>query len=191
MTTNRAPRISEIDMAKTLPGKVARTTSRAGLGGGALLIALALFLLFRGFGPGGTGATGSGTGQNTDGTAIISTAPQGASSSAQALDGDRTAAPGLTAEEKKALSGETLTVLIDEHDFLLGIPGDPAPIYRPTPLPRIVELATFTKGNSSGIRIQILRRESARASAEEELKLELDRKGIHSDAIVMPSEFVP
>ena len=98
---------------------------------------------------------------------------------------------GLTEDEKKALSGDTLTVLIDEHDYLIELPGSPDPIFRPTPMDRIVELAKLTNGDTNGTRVRILRRQSSRASAEEKLKLELERHSIHSDAIVMPSEFVP
>jgi hypothetical protein len=39
--------------------------------------------------------------------------------------------------------------------------------------------------------VKILRRENARASAEFELKSELERIGIRSDAMMMPDEFVP
>ena len=179
-------------MVKSLPGKVTRTTSRAGLGGGALLIALALFLLFRGFGPGGTGASGSGTPGDGKSSTLITTA---SSSDSTSMPSGKTADDevrgGLTTDEKKALGGETLTVLIDEHDFLMGVPGTPDMIYRPTPLSRLAELARLSKGDTNGIRVQILRRETSRASAEEELKLELSRQGIHSDAIVMPGDFVP
>ena len=183
-------------MAKTLPGKAFRGTSRAGLGGGAILIGLALFLLFRGFGPGGTGATGSGTGSESTpgGSPMITTSANGKSDSSATTTS--LAAPDringrLTEDEKKALSGDTLTVLIDEHDYLIELPGSPDPIFRPTPMDRIVELARIARGDTNGTRVRILRRQSSRASAEEKLKLELERHGIHNDAIVMPSEFVP
>jgi hypothetical protein len=186
-------------VAKTLPGKAIRTTSRAGIGGGALLIGLALFLLFRGFGPGGTGASGSGTGTGeagdgkADAMVLASTtvSQQSATDAEIAQAGlDKTRA-GLTDDEKKALNGNVLTVLIDEHDYRIQLPGTPDAVYRAAPLDRIVELATLANGDSNGIRVQILRRESARASAEEKLKLELTRKGIHEDAVVMPGDFVP
>ena len=184
---------------KNVASRVVRGTSRAGIGGGALLIGLALYLLFRGFGPGGTGASGSGTGSETDsaGKTMISTgSPSNGSPSNE--DGATTAvaAPdkiqgGLSEDEQKALSGSTLTVLIDEHDYLIELPGTPVPLFRPASLERIVELANIAKGDTNGTKIRILRRQSSRASAEEKLKLELKRKGVGADAIVMPGEFVP
>ncbi len=183
-------------MAISLTGKVVSCTSRAGSGGGAILIGLALFLLFRGFGPGGTGATGSGTGtdSSTNGSAMITKTAPGSkdfSTTTTSLAAPDSISGGMTENEKKALSGDILTVLIDEHDYLIEIPGSPDPIFRPTPLERIVELARITDGDTNGTRVRILRRQSSRASAEEKLKLELERQGIHDDAIVMPSEFVP
>lgn len=182
-------------MAKSPPGKVTRGTSRAGIGAGAILVGLALFLLFRGFGPGGTGATGSGTGTESsrEGSTMITTAAPSSESSAPRTP---LAAPdrvegGLTEDEKKSLSGDMLTVLIDEHEYLIEIPGSPDSVFRPTPLEGIVELAAMSKGDTNGTRVRILRRQSSRASAEEKLKLELERRGIHKDSVMMPGEFVP
>lgn len=176
-------------MAPTLPGKAVRKTSRAGLGGGALLIALALFLLFRGFGPGGTGQSGSGTTENdAEGAAPLATTDPRAVMSKSTTSA---AGPVLTDDERKALSGDLLTILIDEHDYLMEVPGEPTAVYRPTPLERLVELAGLTKGDTNGTRIRILRRSTARASAEQKLKLELGRAGIKDDATLMPAEFIP
>ncbi|MFO1003995.1 MAG: hypothetical protein U0936_27070 [Planctomycetaceae bacterium] len=174
---------------QSLPGRVVRTTSRAGVGGGAILIGLALFLLFKGLGPGGTGSTGSGTGPQS-GKAMISAT--GTESSSE----DAVAAPdeikgGLTNEEKKSLSSDVFTVLIDEKNFLIELPGFPDPVYREIKLPRVLELAKLVKGDSNGIRVRILRRESARASAEFDLTSGLQKVGVEKDAIIMPADFVP
>lgn len=186
--------MSKTPQQKSIPGKLFRGTTRAGIGGAAILIGLALYFMFRGFGPGGTGVSGSGTGSDpgTEGPTMISTAnPSSAAGPENSQVASIPSTDGLTDDERKALSGVTLTVLIDEHDYLIELPGTPDPIFRPTPLDRIVTLATRAKGDSNGTKVRILRRQSSRASAEERLKLELDRKGIHKDAIVMPSEFVP
>lgn len=175
-------------------GRFVRGTTRAGVGGGAILIGLALYLLFRGFGPGGTGASGSGTGSesNSDGKTVINTKdPSSLEGKTTPLVAPDPSIGGLTDDEQKALSGVTLTVLIDEHDYLIELPGTPDPIFRRTPLERIVTLATLAKGDTNGTKVRILRRESSRASAEEKLKLELDRKGIHAGAVIMSGEFVP
>lgn len=154
-----------------LPGRIVRGTSRAGMGGGAILIGLALFLLFRGFGLGGTGASGSGK-----------------ESSLAAPD---PIIGGLTDDEHKALSGNILTVLIDDYQYMIELPGKPDTIHRPTELSRIVELAGLAKGDSNGIKVRVLIRQSARASAEKKLQADLEHSGIHRDAIMMTSEFVP
>ncbi len=179
---------------KSIPGRVVRNTSRAGVGGGALLIALALYMMFRGFGPGGTGSSGSGTGPETTGGSnpqITTSAPLASDQTARALTAPDPVEGGLTDDEKKALSGDIMTVLIDEHSFLMELPAFPDPVFRPVPLERIVELATLSKGDTNGVKVRILRRETSRASAEFQLKSELERKGIRGDSIMMPSEFVP
>ena len=52
-------------------------------------------------------------------------------------------------------------------------------------------LAELAEGDTNGIRVRILRRENARASAEEKLKLELQHVGIRTGAVYMPEDFVP
>jgi len=187
--------MSKNPQQKSIPGKnLIRRTSKAGMGGGAILIGLALYLLFRGFGFGGPGPAGSGIGtesESGDTTMITKADSSSASNSTNALAAPDRIEGGLSDDEKKALSGVTLTVLIDEHDYLFEIPGTQDPMFRPTPLERIVELATQAKGDTNGTKVRILRRQTSRASAEEKLKLELGRRGIHADAIVMPGEFVP
>lgn len=177
-----------------LSGRIVRGTSRAGMGGGALLIGLALFLLFRGFGPGGTGSSGSGTGE---GSTSLSTAKASVRNDETSETSDSSlAAPdpiigGLTEDERKALSGNILTVLIDDYEYLIELPGTPVNILRPAELSRIVELASLVKGDSNGIKVRVLFRQSARASAEQQLKDELELSGIHRDAIMLTSEFAP
>jgi hypothetical protein len=178
----------------TLPGQIARGTSRAGMGGGAILIGLALFLLFRGFGPGGTGASGSGTGEGTQSTKHAKAAVGSSESSPDkdsSLAAPESVVGGLTDDERKALSGDFLTVLIDDFQYMIELPGNPDSIHRPTDLSRIVELASLAKGDSNGIKVRVLIRQSARASAESQLLADLEHSGIHRDAIMMTSEFVP
>jgi hypothetical protein len=174
---------------QSLPGRVVRTTSRAGVGGGAILIGLALFLLFKGMGPGGTGSSGSGTGPESGKTLITSKGTESPSEEAVAAPDE--VKGGLTDEEKKSLTGDVFTVLIDEKNFLIELPGDPDPVYREAQLSRVIELAKLAKGDSNGIRVRILRRESARASAEFDLTEGLHKAGIDKDSTIMPADFVP
>jgi hypothetical protein len=173
---------------QSLPGRVLRTTSRAGVGGGAILIGLALFMLFKGMGPGGTGSSGSGTGPESGKTLITSKGTESPSEEAVAAPDE--VKGGLTDDEKKSLTGDVFTVLIDEKNFLIELPGDPDPVYREAQLSRVIELAKLAKGDSNGIRVRILRRESARASAEFDLTDGLHKAGIDKDATIMPADFV-
>lgn len=178
---------------KIPPGTFVRRTSKAGMTGGAVLIGLALFMLFRGLGPGGPGTGANSDSSESTGTQISTStsSPETTPTAEKSVAAAETVAGGITDDEEKALAGNVFTVLIDEHSYLMEIPGTPDPIFRPTPLPRILELAPQAKGDTNGIRVRILRRENARASAEFELKSELERIGIRSDAVMMPGEFVP
>ena len=186
--------MSKKNEKRTLPGQIVRNTSRAGMGGGAILIALALFMLFKGFGPGGTATSGAGTGKGSTtpehAKAAVGTAetnPDGGSS----LAAHDSAVGGLTEDERKALSGDLLTVLINDFEYMIELPGNPDSIHRPAELSRIVELASLAKGDSNGIKVRVLIRQSARASAESQLLADLEHSGIHRDSIMMTSEFVP
>ena len=165
--------------------------SKAGVGGLALVFGFLLYMLFR---PGGTGGGTSATSENPDsedsrpalvsGTAVIPGA-------ATAQTSDRPDSSDLPDEDQHALKDNVLTVLIYEHSFLVRVsPGD-EPVYRPVELGRVVELALRATGDSNGIRVRIIRRESARAAAEENLKQSLKRSGIGSDALHMSEQFVP
>lgn len=184
---------------KPLIPRLVRGSSRAGVGAGAALIGLALFLLFRGFGFGP--GSGSGETQNTgeengasDSKILAANADPATESESpdeSTEPNDRPRTKGLSADEEKAVAGDVLTVLIDEHDYLMQIPGTTDVVYRRCELSRLIELAKLTKGDTNGIRVRILRRESARASSESQIKIDLAHAGISADAIVMPKEFVP
>lgn len=181
--------MSRNEHPQNLPGRVVRSTSRVGVGGAAILIGLVLFLLFKGMGPGGTGSSGSGIGPETEKTLITSKGTETPSEKAVAAPDD--VKGGLTDDEKKSLSGDVFSVMIDEKRFLLELPGDPDTVYREASLPRVIELAKLAKGDSNGIRVRILRRESARASAEFDLIDGLHKAGIGKDSTIMPADFVP
>ena len=179
--------------------RLVRGSSRAGVGAGAVLIGLALFMLFRGFGLGpgnGTGEDGSGGAANQEAEEAEILAADSAPSDKKVQEdpGNGTSPQskgGLTFDEEKAIAGNVLTVLIDEHDYLMQIPGTTDSVYRRAELARLVELAKRAKGDTNGIRVRILRRESARASAENQIKADLMHAGLTADAIVMPRDFVP
>ncbi|MBL8818917.1 MAG: hypothetical protein JNL58_23010 [Planctomyces sp.] len=187
-------------VAKSLPGKVAKTGSKATVGGTALLLALVMYLLFN-FGTGM--GTGSGNGESSselgkEPSGLASKAPASSDSPDETEPGDSKLTSlvadqlsgGMTDDEKKALSSDVLAVLIDEREYFIEIPGKD-PVYRPTQLKRILELAQNARGDSNGVRVRIIRRETARASAEEQLKLDLGRIGIGPDQIYMAETLIP
>ncbi len=184
-----------------VPGKLARGTTKAGLGAGAVVVGILLFLVFRGFGSGGTGQSGSSesSGQSADtDDALLEQSPDGSTSPDPGSDSRDTQSRGLadpeddlTPDERNALSSQVLTVLIDERQYMIQIASTPTPLFRPTTLTRIATLADRTEGDSNGIRVRILRRETSRPSAENELRDVLKTVDINEDSILMPAETVP
>jgi len=184
--------------------RMLRTSSRYGVGVGALMIGIALYLLLQGFGAGA--GTGAGTGDteqpasadsasepDTPAPANTKAATQPAASVAADKDAEAGARSltDLTADERRAISSGILTVLIDERKFLIQIADTPAPVFRSTILSRIPELVRRCSGDTNGIRVIVRRRETARPSAEADLRRDLEKLQITSDAILMPEEILP
>jgi hypothetical protein len=184
--------------------RMLRTSSRYGVGVGALMIGIALYLLLQGFGAGA--GTGAGTGDTEQPASADSAgepdtaAPantKAATQPAASVGADKDAESGarsltdLTADERRAISSGILTVLIDERKFLIQIADTPAPVFRSTILSRIPELVRRCSGDTNGIRVIVRRRETARPSAEADLRRELEKLQITSDAILMPEEILP
>ena len=182
---------------------VFKTTTRAA-SGGAVLVGVALVLLFfRGKGI-GIGVDSEG---QTDPSAETSEGEQRASqtttpefaSISNPLNSPETAQPAaegkqqpeLTIDEQVAVGQKTLGILIDERSYLLKIPGTPQDIFRPSTLDRVVQLAKMVSGDVNGIRVVILRRETARVTAEQNLKAALVEAGISANAVYMPNHFTP
>ena len=174
-------------------GGIVRGTRRASMGGGAILIGIVLFLILRGLGTPGLGP-GLGPAGSSETSSATDDAPAAVSTDVPDEEGSavstKSKGDGLNEDERKSVGVEILTVLIDGHNYLLGIPTSSEMLYRPTELKRIVELAQKVKGDSNGIRVRILRRESSRARTEVEITTELNHVGITQDEIVMPKEFV-
>ncbi|MEO2019773.1 MAG: hypothetical protein ABGZ53_36030 [Fuerstiella sp.] len=164
--------------------RVIKSTARAATGGIIVVAALLALMFFRG--------AGSGTGEGESSSPL----PTMVATESNADEAENSSEPmladgGLTADEQKALSDQVLSILIDEHDYLMVIPDDSTTIYRPMEMERLVELAQQAEGDSNGIRVRILQRESARPSAEEDLKAALASAGIDVDALYQQSEFIP
>lgn len=194
-------------MARKRPTAL-KTTTRAASGGAVLVGAVLVLLFFRG--------TGIGIGVDSEGEAeesvntpdasepsdsepsreLASVAPASGSSGSQQPDAaippkEISNQPKLSIDERVATGQKTLGILIDERSYLLRIPGTPQDVFRPSTLERLVELAKLVSGDTNGIRVTILRRETARTTAEQELKSALAAAGIGANAVYMPNDFVP
>jgi len=165
------------------PG-VVKSTVRAATGG-VIVVAALLALMFL---QGGGSGTGDADSPNAAPSMVTTESPSDPAENPIEAQLETT---GLTSDEQKALSSKVLSILIDEHDYLLAIPDDANTVYHPCDIERLVELAGHAEGDSNGIRVRILQRESARPSAEEKLKLALASAGVDVDALYQQSEFVP
>jgi hypothetical protein len=175
-------------MGSKRPG-VMKSTMRAASGGVIVVAALLALMFFRGTGTGDGDAETAGTPDASPGNTLVSTETTPGNSKNPVVPRDESG--GLTPDEQKALSGKVLGILIDERSFLLAVPDGESEIYKPIKLQRLTELAKLADGDSNGIRVRVMRRESARMSAEAGIKQALQSVGIGDDAIYMPAEFVP
>ncbi|MEZ6124300.1 MAG: hypothetical protein R3C49_14165 [Planctomycetaceae bacterium] len=170
---------------------VIRTTTRAASGGAVVVVALLALMFFKGIG-GGTPT--DGTSKESDANPPLASADPTVTPK---IIPDEEPVPvaeapgGLTQDEQAALSGPTLGILIDERSFLLEVPADSRSVFRPASMERLVELAAKTTGDTNGIRVRILQRETARPSAMQNLTRALEATGIRENAIYVPLEFVP
>ena len=159
--------------------KVTRTAS-----GGIIVIVALLAVLFM-QGPGtGDGESSDPGSSSSDSELLASTNAGGVPLATDQQHG------GLTDNEQAALSGKTLVVLIDEHDYRVQVSGDDPEAWTPIELARLAEVARHATGDSNGIRVRIQKRVTARASAEQKILLELEKVGIGEDAIFESSELV-
>lgn len=168
-----------------------RSTVKAASGGALAIAAIIALLFFRGSGFGEAEETSPGdSGEemvSVDPNSTLDTPPENPADPPPPDDAD----DDLTSDETKALSSGVLSVLIDERSFLLAVPTEAGTVYQPLQLDRAAQLAGRVPGDSNGIRVRILRRETARPSAEQSLMAELKQMGIDKDALYMPAEYIP
>ena len=167
-------------MSKRNPARMVRRATT-----GALVVVAALLATLFMNGPGSGSGDGEGDAEVSSSELVASADPQDAMLTSDENPG------GLTDDEKIALSGGTLQVLIDEFDYLMQVPGkDQQASWVPIELPRLIAVAQQATGDSNGIRVRIQKRVTARASAEREVLQKLDAVGIGADAVFESSELV-
>ena len=98
----------------------------------------------------------------------------------------------VAVEQPDPAATGVLTVLIVERDYFLMYP-DAAGEMRTAraSLNEVRHWADRARGDANGIRVRVLRSETARASAEQQLLSELNELGIGGDQIYMPGELLP
>ena len=153
-----------------------RGPSKTLMGGGALLAAGILFGLF---------ADLPGFGTGSDNTFV--TLDPSANSPLE---------PTLTESDSEDAvdelgTQETVTVLIDDRSYSFVLDGGGETVLRPAELSQIISQTSAATGDENGIRIRILWRETARASAVDALESALANAGIAADSIYKRNEFVP
>lgn len=171
-----------------MPGESADTSAtRSGkfsvrrFAGGAILVGIAALLILNDSGSGIS--LNSESADNSENSELTETK--------QVQDNSQIPGSVLSSEDAAAISSGVLTVLIDGQDFLLRIPDEPEPLYRPAELSQITTLAPRATGDGTGVRVFIQRRETAQAAAETELINTLVAAGVGRDAIRMPDQIVP
>lgn len=160
-----------------------RKVTRAASGGVIVVVAVLAVLLIQGLGTGDGESSNPGS-SSSDSELLASANAGGVLPATDQQHG------GLTDSEQAALSGNTLVVCIAEHDYWMEVPGDGPDPWQPIELARLVEVARQATGDSNGIRVRIKKRVTARASAEQKIRLELEKVGIGKDAIFESSELL-
>lgn len=89
-------------------------------------------------------------------------------------------------ETKSGLVDDCVNVLIDGHDYLLQTANDGEKGYRKTTIEQVLTLAKDAKGTPTGIRVKVLCKASARASAEDQLRKALASSTIPGRSIFWP-----
>jgi hypothetical protein len=154
-------------------------TRRAAGAGVLVAIGIGIWLsnLFKGWGPGGS-AEGLGRDENV--LVSVEGADQDSGSTADSPAAGTSGGPGTSAP----------VVLIDNRDYLLQSGSGDTTAYTPTTVEDIIRLALAFEPGEDGIRLQLQRRRTARASTEAALTAALRAAGVADSAVQWQSGFV-
>lgn len=145
------------------------TSKKVALGGGCILalgILMGMYMKIPGWG-GGT---------------MVSTSTGDQTETASSSNSDQT--------DNNLPTAGLITVLIDDRAYSIAKADGDNIVYTPTAIAAIVQQAQQVPGNEDGIKVRVLRKESARATAESNLRNALVDAGIDAGAIYMPRSFV-
>jgi len=85
---------------------------------------------------------------------------------------------------------DVLTILVDGRDYAVWRSSDKSNGYFPANLKELVQRALDTKPNEDGLQVRILRSDSARVTAWQNLQSELVQAGVPAKAIVLTKDLV-
>lgn len=147
------------------------------IAGTVVVLALALAGILKGLFPNfGGGGNGDGPG---DGPRPQADAPE-----EPAVD----PAPDVAPPDR--VPPQVLNVLVEDRHYAVRRTAGGREIWNRVELDRVVALAEQTPGNADGVRVRIVRDESARASAEIELHERLLEAGLPKESIVTERDLI-
>ena len=85
---------------------------------------------------------------------------------------------------------DVLTILVEDRHYAVWRKNRKGNGYSPAELDELVRLALAAKPSDDGLRVRILRSESARVTAWQKLQSELVQAGIPAEAIVLTKDLV-
>ncbi len=85
---------------------------------------------------------------------------------------------------------EVLTILVEDRHYAVWRKTRKGNGYFPAELDELVQLALAAAANEDGLRVRVLRSESARVSAWQKLQSELVQAGVPAEAIVLTKDLV-
>lgn len=140
---------------------------------------------------------GSGFGLGSGGDRILGK-PDVSNVSVQAGKGSKSADAIAEKDEHNAKPKRTdaeplddvLTILVEDRHYAVWRKTRKGNGYFPAELEELVQLALAAKPNEDGLRVRILRSESARVTAWQKLQSELVQAGVPSEAIVLTKDLV-
>lgn len=140
---------------------------------------------------------GSGFGLGSGGDGLLGK-PDASNVAVQS--GDRSRSSEADVESTKADSkpkrtdaeplDDLLTILVEDRHYAVWKKTRKGNGYFPAELEELIPLALNAKPNDEGLRVRILRSESARVTAWQKLQSELVQSGVPADAIVLTKDLV-
>ena len=85
---------------------------------------------------------------------------------------------------------DVLTILVEDRHYAVWKKTRKGNGYFPAELDELIQLALATTANEDGLRVRVLRSESARVTAWQKLQSELVQAGVPADAIVLTKDLV-